>query len=135
MNSPFGNDGGASRRAAVEALYTAGFRLQAEESYREASALFRAMVQAAPTDERGWLALGHCHERLGQLRIALELYSAGSIAAEPAPRCLLSRFRALYDLNRTSDADDAFDKALHVANAREDAALVTLIENERVARP
>ena len=111
------------------------FRMHAEERYREASAVFRFMLQAAPTDERGWLALGDCHEKLGQRRIALELYSAGSIAAEPAPRCVLSRFRALYDLHLTGEADVAFDQALRLATALEDWTLVAVAEQERRQRP
>ena len=125
----------ADAELGVEALYQKGFRLHADERYEEAAAVFRAMLRAAPTDERSWLALGECHEKLGQPRIALELYSAGTIAAEPAPRCLLSRFRALYDLNRKSDAERAFEKALQIATSRHDDALVCMLENERIARP
>jgi tetratricopeptide (TPR) repeat protein len=119
----------------AEALYQRGFRLHLDERYGEAAAVFRAMLRAAPTDERSWLALGDCHEKLGQARIALELYSAGTIAAEPAPRCLLSRFRALYDLGRRSNAELAYGKALQIAASRNDDALVSILESERKARP
>ena len=125
----------AEAELGIEALYQKGFRLHADERYEEAAAVFRAMLRAAPTDERSWLSLGECHEKLGQPRIALELYSAGTIAAEPAPRCLLSRFRALYDLNRKSHAELAFEKALQIATSRHDDALVCILENERIARP
>jgi tetratricopeptide (TPR) repeat protein len=122
-------------RPAIEALYRKGFELHARERYAEASAVFRAMLRAAPTDERGWLALGDCHEKLGQHRIALELYSAGTIAAEPAPRCSLSRFRALYDLNCKSAAESAYDHSLQIAKSLQDGALISTIQNERRARP
>jgi tetratricopeptide (TPR) repeat protein len=126
--------GDAAQRA-IEGLYQEGFLLHTDERYAEAAAHFRAMLRAAPTDERGWLALGDCHEKLGQLRVALELYSAGTIAAEPAPRCLLSRFRVLYDMNRPTDAERAYDQALEIATWREDDALGSIIENERRIRP
>jgi tetratricopeptide (TPR) repeat protein len=119
----------------VEVLYQKGFRLYADERYEEAAAVFRAMLRAAPRDERSWLALGNCHEKLEQTRIALELFSAGSIAAAPAPRCLLSRFRALYDVDRKADAQRAYEAALQIARSRKDDALVSVIENERTARP
>jgi tetratricopeptide (TPR) repeat protein len=119
----------------IEALYHRGFRLHAEERYEDASAFFRAMLRTAPTDERGWLGLGDCHQKLGQHRVALELYSAGTIAAEPAPRCLLSRFRALYDMNRTTDAQHAYDRAIQIATLQEDDALVSILQSERRKRP
>ena len=122
-------------RSAVELLYRQGFRLHADERYAEAAAVFRAMLRLAPTDERGWLALGDCHERAGQRRIALELYSAGSIAADPAPRCHLSRFRTLYDLDRTTEAEDAYERAAAIASRLENEALLAVMSDERRARP
>lgn len=119
----------------VEILYQRGFRLYTLGQYAEATDFFRAMLHAAPTDERGWLALGDCHERLGQERVALELYSAGSIAAHPAPRCLISRFRALYDVNRPLDAQVAYDEAMQIAVFRGDEVLVSILEEERRTRP
>jgi len=119
----------------IEALYQKGFTLHAEDRFGEAAAFFRAMLRAAPTDERGWLALGNCHEKIGQHRVALELYSAGSIAARPAPRCQLSRFRALYDMSRFSDAQVAYDEAMKTIALCGDDALVSILEGERRARP
>jgi tetratricopeptide (TPR) repeat protein len=128
-------DNGHAEQCAIEAFYKEGFRLLADERYEAAAAFFHAMLQTAPTDERGWVALGECHERLGQPRIALELYSAGSIAARPAPRCLLSRFRALYDMNQFSEAQCAYDQALQIAASRGDETFGFVLENERRQRP
>jgi len=132
---PLPHQDALAEQRAIEALYQRGFLLHAEERYRDAAAVFGAMMQASPTDERSWLALGDCHEKLGQFQIALELYSAGSIAADPAPRCQLSRFRTLYDMNRVSDAQHAYDRAMQLATLLEDEALVSIIENERRIRP
>ena len=99
------------------------FGCMRRERYRDAAQVFQIMLQAAPTDERGWLALADCHEKLGQRHIALELFSAGTVAAEPAPRCMLSRFRLLYDLNRSQEADEAYDAALELAAAADDEDL------------
>jgi tetratricopeptide (TPR) repeat protein len=125
----------SSVRHAIELLYRDGFRLHKEERYIEASALFRTMLRVAPTDERGWLALGDCHEKLGQRKIALELYSAGSVAADPAPLCLLSRFRTLYDMSQHEEARRAYGRAFEIATAIGDETLLSRIEKERSVRP
>ena len=126
---------GRPEASAVEILYRTGFQLHAEERYRDAAQVFQVMLRAAPTDERGWLALADCHEKLGQRLIALELCSAGTMAAEPAPRCMLSRFRLLYDLDRTREADEAFDAAIELAASLDDEGLTDLLHSERRARP
>jgi len=135
MNALIGTNARRSQQQAVEILYTTGFELHAQERYRDAAQVFQIMLQAAPTDERGWMALADCHEKLGQRYIALQLFSAGTIAAEPAPRCMLSRFRILYDLNRSQEADEAYDTALELAAAADDDDLTKLIQNERRMRP
>ena len=135
MNALIGTNARRSQQQAVEILYTTGFALHAQERYRDAAQVFQIMLQAAPTDERGWMALADCHEKLGQRYIALELFSAGTIAAEPAPRCMLSRFRILYDLNRSQEADEAYDAALELAATTDDEDLTKLIQNERRVRP
>jgi len=135
MNALIGTNGRRPQQQAVDILYTTGFELHAQERYRDAAQVFQIMLQAAPTDERGWMALADCHEKLGQRYIALELFSAGTIAAEPAPRCMLSRFRILYDLNRSQEADEAYDAALELAAAADDDDLTNLIQNERRVRP
>ncbi len=135
MNALIGTQGRRTQQHAVEILYTTGFQLHAQERYRDAAQVFQIMLQAAPTDERGWLALADCHEKIGQRHIALELFSAGTIAAQPAPRCMLSRFRLLYDLNRSQDADEAFEAALELAGAADDEELTKLVQSERKVRP
>jgi len=135
MNSLIGSTGRRAQQHAVEILYATGFRLHAQERYRDAAQVFQIMLQAVPTDERGWLALADCHEKLGQRYIALELCSAGTVAAEPAPLCMLSRFRLLYDLNRSQEADEAFDSALELAAAADDEDLAKVIQYERRVRP
>src|SRR5690242_11246184 len=135
MNPLIGTNGNRSHEHAVEILYSTGFQLHAQERYRDAAQVFQVMLQAAPTDERGWLALADCHEKLGQRYIALELISAATIAAQPAPRCMVSRFRLLYDLDRAQEAEEAYDAALELADGANDEELIRLIQKERRMRP
>lgn len=123
------------RAQAVEALYAAGHAMLTQERYEDASALFRLMLQAVPTDERGWLGLGTCHERTGQRDIAAELFGAGTIAAEPSVLCNLAHFRVLWDLDRTNEADQAYEEALNIATSLQDDDLVSAVEAERRMRP
>lgn len=133
--TPCDENGERATRALSDAIYARAFALFEEERYRDAAVVFRAMMQAFPTDERAWLGLGQCHEQLGQEVIALELYSAGTIAADPALRCMLSRFRILYDRNQLLDAEAAFDAALAIAGTLADEASNALVARERRARP
>lgn len=120
---------------AIETLYATGHWLHANERWADAATVFRVMLQVAPGDERSWLALGDCHERIDQKYIALELYSAGAVAAEPSVRCQIARFRVLYDLDRGTDADHAFERAAELALESGDPDLMGLTQRERAVRP
>ena len=77
--SPVGRD-------ALDALFATGQWLHSRQRYADASAVFRVIVLCAPDEERGYLALGACHEGLGQDSIALEIYGM-AVLTLPAPRC------------------------------------------------
>lgn len=115
----------------VEAIYATGHALFEREQYADAANIFRLMLHAAPRDERGWLALGECHERVGQPHIALELYGAGTVVARPSARCALARARALRTLDRREDAEEALDRALQIALDTEDDELVMLAQRDK----
>jgi len=117
----------------AELVYCKGFELHADGRYADAAEVFRVMLQIAPTDERGWLALGDCHEKIGQKRIAFEIYGAGSVAAQPAPRCLIARFRILYDAGRFTDADAAISDVELLPE--HDERMSKIVSDERRARP
>jgi tetratricopeptide (TPR) repeat protein len=118
----------------VEAIYAAGHWLLSRERFADAAKVFRVMLHAAPADERSWLALGECHERIGQHRIALELYGTGAVLAGAAVRCHLARARALRVLDRDDEADAAMEKAEQVAAERDDEELITLVLREKGRR-
>jgi hypothetical protein len=126
----------ASRQSAIDAIYATGHWLLGREQTAEAAKVFRTMILAAPRDERGWLGLGECHERIRQPRIAAELYGAGSVAAGPTEttqsvRCLLARARVLVALDREADAADAIHAASQAAEAQENEELESLVADEQ----
>jgi hypothetical protein len=126
----------ASRESAIDAIYATGHWLLGRDRTAEAAKLFRTMILAAPRDERGWLGLGECHERIRQPRIAAELYGAGSVVAGPTEsipsvRCLLARARALVALDRESDAAQAVHEAAQAAEAEGNEELEALVASER----
>ncbi|HKO52312.1 MAG TPA: hypothetical protein VJV79_31605 [Polyangiaceae bacterium] len=114
----------------VEKLYGVGFWLYSQERYADAALAFRTLLRAAPSDERGWLALGACHEKIEQPRIALELYAWGAEAAPGSVRCHLARARLLARLERDSDAVAAVATALNVAEETRDEELIRLVQTE-----
>jgi hypothetical protein len=131
-----------SRKNAIEAIYATAHWLLGHERTAEAARVFRTMIHAAPGDERGWLGLGECHERIRQPRIAAELYGAGSLAASatradgaagivPSVRCLLARARALATLDREADALSAIEAAAQAAEDQDDDELAALVASER----
>jgi tetratricopeptide (TPR) repeat protein len=124
-----------SRRAtstrAVEALYATGHWLLSQERIAQAIVVFRAMIHVAPHDERGWLALGACHEAREQHSIALELYGAASEVARSTPRCDLARARILRSRGQSQEAIDAIEQAALVAERTKDEDLQSLVDAER----
>ncbi len=121
--------------AAVEAVYALGHWLLGQDRHEDAAMVFRLMMRTAPTDERGWLALGTCHEKREQPLIALELYGGGAVAAEPSALCHLARFRTLWDLDRIDEADEALEAAREIATQNDDEELLARIDVERRVRP
>jgi Flp pilus assembly protein TadD len=119
----------------VEAIYATGHYLLEQERFADAAKVLRVMLHAAPSDERGWLALGECHERIDQPRIALELYGTGCAIAAPSVRCQLARARVLRALDRDAEADVAMEAAELAADQRQDEDLVALVEREKGVRP
>jgi hypothetical protein len=115
---------------AIEAIYATAFWLLGEERPVDAARVLHVMLKLRPHDERGWLALGECHERLRQPRTALELYGAGSVAAGPSPRLLLARARVLRALGRDGDADGALEEAARAADLIGDDSLIHLVDAE-----
>jgi tetratricopeptide (TPR) repeat protein len=115
----------------VEKLYGLGHWLLSQERYADAALAFRTMLRSAPEDERSWLALATCHEQAGQLRIALELYGAGTALVPTSVRCQIARARLLCRLNRDVEADEALDKASEIASELADDELIRLVDAER----
>jgi hypothetical protein len=127
--------GDPARPAAVEAIYAVAHWLLSRERTVDAAKVFRVMLRAAPRDERGWLGLGLCHERIDQLRIAAELYGAGSVIAGGAcsvsVRCLVARARVFSSIGRDAEIDSILTVAEHAAVAANDEELVALVAGER----
>ena len=79
----------SDRRAqAIEAMYSTAHWLVSRRRWSDASDVFRAMAFFAPSDERGWLGLGTCHESLGHGFLALQMYGVG-FAMSRSVRCEL----------------------------------------------
>lgn len=117
----------------IESLYAAGHWLLLQDRFHDAACIFRTMLQAAPTDERGWLALGACHENIDQRRIAAELYRLAETTAAPALRCRIARARALRDEGHDDEADDAYERAIEAAEEHGEEELADLARREREA--
>jgi hypothetical protein len=115
----------------VEALYAAGHWLLSGGRHVDAAKVLHVMVLAQaktpgpPRDERGWLALGACHEGLGQPDVALELYRIGMLVEAPAVRCALARARLLH-ARGGHDVEQAFELAYELASEAGDDELASL---------
>lgn len=124
-----------SRPATIEAIYATAHWLLARARPSDAAKVFRVMLRIAPRDERAWLGLGECHERIDQLRVAAELYGAGSVIAggdgSLSVRCLLARARTMVRLGRGGEIDRMFDAAERAAAEQGDEQLAALVASER----
>jgi thioredoxin-like negative regulator of GroEL len=129
----------ASRPVTLEAIYATAHWLLTRERFADAAKVFRVMLQIAPRDERAWLGLGECHERVEQPRIAAELYGAGSVIAGGARnlsiRCLIARARMMSRLGRGAEVDGILDTAERAALEQGDEHLVELVASERRRLP
>lgn len=122
--------GPLERSQAVEALYATGHWLLGVARYADAAEVFRAMTTFAPTDERSWLALGACHEAIGQSDIAVGLYQIGRSVAAPTVRCAVAHARALRILGREGEAEDIANAAADLADDLADPELRALAARE-----
>jgi Flp pilus assembly protein TadD len=118
----------------LEALYATGHWLLSQDRPADASCVFRAMALLTPQDERPWLALGACHEALGQWHTALEMYGTGRVLACPSVRCDVARARVFRAQGRDDEAEAALEHAKELAEARDDEALIRLVAQEENRR-
>jgi tetratricopeptide (TPR) repeat protein len=120
-----------SRPEAVDALYAVGHWLYMQDRYSDAIRVFRAVLRVAPHDERGWLALGTCHEALDQHDVALELYDQARRTADAAPRCNIARARVMRARGMLADARESLDEAARIADQLDDEEVRALLVAER----
>lgn len=118
-------------RTVADALYAFGFSMLETERWSDAADVFRAMMIASPSDERGWLALGRCHEELDQLPVAVNLYALACTTVHRAVKPRVALARALRAQGMLAEADEALDGAERAAELRGDDALILLVERER----
>jgi Flp pilus assembly protein TadD len=119
--------------ALADGLYSVGFSMLEAERWRDAADVFRAMVLTCPRDERSWIALGRCHEELGQLDVAVELYSLGTLCVGNAVRCRVALSRSLRLRGDDANAGAVLEAAEAAAESEDSAELIALVERERRA--
>ncbi len=118
------------RTKAIDAIYAAGHFLFTNDRVLEALDLFRTMMLAAPTDERGWLGLGACHEMLGEDDRALDIYRIARRAISRHTRIEIAMARSFKARGEHGDAADAYARAAQCAEAENRNDLLAVIEQE-----
>lgn len=118
----------------LDALYAIGHRLIGQDRCRDALSLFHTMLLVEPRDERGWLALASCHEKLDEPEKAIALCELASSACEgKALRCAV----ALARLHKTRGDDDeaaaTYEEAARIADVLDEPEMATLIAAEMAA--
>ena len=77
------------------------------------------------------MALGKCHEELGQPEVAVELYSLGTLCVPDGVRCRVALSRALRERGDDLNADSVMDAAAALAADSDDDELRRLTETNR----
>lgn len=114
---------------AINAVYAAGHWLLQNDRPRDAVDVFRTILLAAPSDERGWLGLAEAHDALGEQTKALELLRLASDATGPRARITLGLARCLRHAGE--DASGLYDLAIDLASNEDADELLPLIHHER----
>lgn len=109
----------------LDSLYATGHWLMSQDRERDALALFRTMLLVDARDERGWLALVACHEKLDEIEKAIALCRIVGSA-----KCTIARARLHRAAGDRYDATEAYEEALRLAEAMNDDDLVELITTE-----
>lgn len=117
----------------ADALYTVGHWLIEQSRHDDAKHVFRTMLALEATDERGWLALGICHEETHELDKAAQLYALGPAACKSGTRCLIALARVQRRLGDDDLAEDTYGRAARLASESEDDTLVDIINAERAS--
>jgi len=123
----------ADRARQIEALYQVAYERIGREQFRDAATLLRLMLYLAPEDERAWLGLGICHQKIGQLQVAQQLYAAGAAATGGSPKCCFALARILREQEAWSEAADAFEAAADAAERVGNESLARAARNEMEA--
>ncbi len=115
----------------LEALYAAGHWLVEQDRPRQAISLFRTMLLVDARDERGWLALATCHEKLDEPEKALALCQLALSACDgKAVRCTIARARLHRTLGDREEALAAYGEAARIAESIGDDELAAIIAGE-----
>jgi hypothetical protein len=117
----------------TEALYALGHWLLETHRNDDALCVFRTMILASPIDERAWLGLSTCHERLGQLAVAEKILTLATRGFPSSYRCMLALARIQRALGNELSAEPCFELAHDLALATEDDAVSRAIASERSA--
>jgi Flp pilus assembly protein TadD len=114
---PATNEQAPEASRAIEAIYAIGHTLLEQQRAVEAAKVFRVMLRLVPTDERGWLGLGACHEEVDDLELASELYGTGwTVAQPPSARCLSALSRVVRLLGDVTASNEYLAEALSIAS-------------------
>lgn len=117
--------------AVKENLYAFAYTMLQADKLVVALKAFRVFVRFAPTDERSWLGLGACHEKLDQLDVAAELYGAGAmVSAPPSARCHLGLARLAEEL---AVRIEHLERARELAADDDDPSLAALVSTVEAA--
>jgi predicted Zn-dependent protease len=120
-------------RATLETLYATGMWLRGQNRARDAMHVFRTMMMVDPTDERGWLALGRCHEDVGETDRASKLYALAQHACGRALRCRLAQAILVRSAGHHDVASREFAEIEQLARSVDDEQVAALAawEGER----
>lgn len=131
MNAPLDDSMPIDGRAR-EAIYSFAHTMLEADRLEPAVKAFRVLVRFAPTDERAWLGLAACHEKLGQDEVAAELYGAGAVVATPpSARCRIALARIARQHGDFTEADEHLEIAASLADAAGDTEVLALVRHER----
>lgn len=109
----------------IEGLYNTGYHLYQSGAYDQALNIFRPLALLDSGEARNWIAMGGCHQMIGEYEQALEYYGNAVMIDAANPRPVFNALECNIALKKYAEAKSSAEYLIAIASDKpEHASLV-----------